>query len=127
MADRFVRRAVFAFGTFGAAIFLPVIILFHTPDNIVYLMTMFGFLYGVPYGVNATYITESFATHARGAAVGGAFNVGRVGAAIAPAAIDFLASKGSVGLGFLVMGAAYFLCALVPLLFIKEKLYDPQH
>lgn len=127
MADRFGRRAVFAFGAFGAAIFLPVIVLFHTPDNIVYLMTMFGFLYGVPYGVNATYMTESFATNARGSAVGGAYNVGRVGAAIAPAAIGFLASTGSIGLGFLVMGAAYFLCGLVPLLFIREKLYDPQH
>jgi AAHS family cis,cis-muconate transporter-like MFS transporter len=127
MADRFGRRAIFAFGAFGAAIFLPVIVLFHTPENIVYLMTIFGFLYGVPYGVNATYMTESFATSARGAAVGGAYNVGRVGAAIAPAAIGFLASTGSIGLGFLIMGGAYFLCGLVPLLFIREKVFDPKN
>jgi AAHS family cis,cis-muconate transporter-like MFS transporter len=25
-----------------------------------------------------------------------------------------------------VMGAAYFLCGIVPALFIKEKMYDPQ-
>lgn len=127
MADRFGRRAIFAFGAFGAAIFLPVIVLFHTPENIVYLMTIFGFLYGVPYGVNATYMTESFATSARGAAVGGAYNVGRVGAAIAPAAIGFLASTGSIGLGFLIMGGAYFLCGLVPLMFIREKVFDPKN
>ena len=24
------------------------------------------------------------------------------------------------------MGAAYFLCGLIPLLFIKDRLYDPQ-
>ncbi|ASL47886.1 Putative metabolite transport protein YjhB [Burkholderia sp. AD24] len=126
LADRFGRRAVFAFGAFGAAVFLPAIVLWHTPGNIVYLMTVFGFLYGMPYGVNATYMTESFEARIRGSAVGGAYNVGRIGAAIAPAAIGFLATNGTIGLGFLVMGGAYFLCGLVPVLFIREKLYDPQ-
>lgn len=126
LADKFGRRAVFAFGALGAAVFLPVIVLHHTPENIVYLMTAFGFLYGIPYGVNATYMTESFEARVRGSAVGGAYNVGRIGAAVAPAAIGYLATTGSIGLGFLVMGGAYFLCGLVPALFIKEKLYDPQ-
>jgi MFS transporter, AAHS family, cis,cis-muconate transporter len=125
MADRFGRRAVFAFGAFGAAVFLPVIVFYNSPDNIIYLMTFFGFLYGIPYGVNATYMTESFETKIRGSAVGGAYNVGRIGAAIAPAAIGYLATEGSIGLGFLVMGGAYFLCGLVPALFIKEKMFDP--
>lgn len=126
LADKIGRRVVFAFGAFGAAVFLPVIVLYNSPGNIVYLMTIFGFLYGIPYGVNATYMTESFETRIRGSAVGGAYNVGRIGAAIAPAAIGFLATGGSIGLGFVVMGGAYFLCGLVPALFIKEKLYDPQ-
>lgn len=126
LADRFGRRAVFAFGAFGAAVFLPVIVFGNTPDNIIWLMTFFGLLYGIPYGVNATYMTESFETRIRGSAVGGAYNVGRIGAAIAPATIGWIATEGSIGLGFLVMGAAYFLCGLVPALFIRERLYDPQ-
>ncbi|HJV84669.1 MAG TPA: MFS transporter [Noviherbaspirillum sp.] len=126
LADKFGRRAIFAFGALGSAVFLPVIVLYHSPENIVYLLTFFGFLYGIPYGVNATYMTESFETKIRGSAVGGAYNVGRIGAAVAPASIGYLATGGSIGLGFLVMGAAYFLCGLVPALFIKEKLYDPQ-
>jgi AAHS family cis,cis-muconate transporter-like MFS transporter len=127
LADKLGRRIVFALGAFGTAVFLPLIVLYHSPENIVYLLTAFGFLYGIPYGVNATYMTESFETRIRGSAVGGAYNVGRVGAAIAPACIGYLATGGSIGLGFLVMGAAYFLCGLVPALFIREKLYDPQH
>ncbi len=66
-------------------------------------------------------MTESFATAIRGTAIGGAYNVGRLGAALAPATIGFLASGGSIGLGFVVMGAAYLICGVIPALFIKEK------
>ena len=126
MADKLGRRFTYAFGAIGTAIFLPLIVFYNTPENILYLLVVFGFLYGIPYGVNATYMTESFPTSIRGTAIGGAYNVGRLGAAVAPATIGFLASGGSIGLGFLVMGAAYFICGVIPALFIKEKMYDPQ-
>ncbi|WP_151791943.1 MFS transporter [Acinetobacter soli] len=126
MADKLGRRFTYAFGAIGTAIFLPLIVFYNSPDNILFLLIAFGFLYGIPYGVNATYITESFPTHIRGSATGGAYNVGRLGAAIAPATIGFLASGGSIGLGFLVMGAAYLICGVIPALLIKEKQYDPQ-
>lgn len=126
MADKVGRRFTYAFGAIGTAIFLPLIVFYNSPENILYLLVIFGFLYGIPYGVNATYMTESFPTAVRGTAIGGAYNVGRLGAAIAPAIIGYLASGGSIGLGFLVMGAAYFICGVIPALFIKEKQYDPQ-
>ena len=125
-ADRLGRRFVFAFGAIGTAIFLPIIVLFNSPDNIAYLLIFFGFLYGIPYAINATYMTESFATSIRGTAVGGAYNAGRIGAMFAPAIIGAAASGGSIGLGFLIMGGAYFLCGAVSGLFIKDKQYDPQ-
>lgn len=126
LADRFGRRPIYVLGTFGTAVFMPILVFYASPGNIAYLMTVFGLLYGVPFGVNATYMTESFETSIRGTAVGGAYNIGRIGAAMAPVLIGYLATGGSIGLGFLVMGAAYFLCGLVPALFIKEKVYDPQ-
>jgi AAHS family cis,cis-muconate transporter-like MFS transporter len=125
-ADRIGRRAVFAFGALGTAIFLPVIVLFQSPESILWMLVLFGFLYGIPYGVNATYMTESFEAKFRGSAVGGAYNLGRIGAAVAPAAIGFLASDGSIGLGFLVMGAAYFICGVIPAMCIRDKQFDPQ-
>lgn len=125
-ADRVGRRSVFAFGALGTAVFLPVIVLFQSQENILWMLVVFGFLYGIPYGVNATYMTESFEAKFRGSAVGGAYNIGRLGAAIAPAAIGFLASYGSIGVGFLVMGAAYFICGVIPALFIRDKQFDPQ-
>jgi AAHS family cis,cis-muconate transporter-like MFS transporter len=84
LADIFGRGAIYAFGGLTAAVFLPVIVMYHSPGNIIILLTLFGFLYRVPYGVNATYMTESFETKIRGTAVGGAYNIGRIGAAIPP-------------------------------------------
>jgi len=124
-ADKFGRRATFAFGTLSTAAFLPIIVLFQTPETILPLMVTFGFLYGIPYAVNATYMTESFEAKFRGTAVGGAYNIGRIGAAIAPATIGFLAAYASIGTGFLIMGAAYFICGVIPALLIKEKQFDP--
>lgn len=126
IADRIGRRAVFAFGTMGTAIFIPVIVLGNTPDNILWLMLFFGFLYGIPYGINATYMTESFSTKIRGTAVGGAYNVGRLGAVFAPLTIGYFAQGGSIGTGLLIMGIAYFICGLIPAFFIKDRLFDPQ-
>jgi MFS transporter, AAHS family, cis,cis-muconate transporter len=125
LADHFGRRRVFALGALGAAAFLPVIVLHASTANIAWLLMAFGFVYGVPYGVNATYMTESFETSVRGSAVSGAYNVGRIGAAVAPVAIGYLATSGSIGEGFLVTGAAYFVAGVVPLLLIPEKLHDP--
>lgn len=62
----------------------------------------------------------------RGTAVGGAFNIGRIGSIFAPITIGYLATNGSIGTGLLLMGVAYFLSGLIPALFIKDKQYDPQ-
>lgn len=78
VADKLGRRAVFAFGTIGTALFIPVIVYLNTPTNILWMMLFFGFLYGMPYAINATYMTESFPTSIRGSAVGGAYNIGKV-------------------------------------------------
>ena len=125
-ADKLGRRATFVFGTVATAAFLPVIIFFNTPTNIAYLLITFGFLYGIPYGVNATYMAETFSTDVRGTAIGGAYNMGRLGAAIAPATIGIIAAGGSFTMAFIVMGAAYFIAGVIPGLFIRERQYDPQ-
>lgn len=125
-ADKFGRRITFVFGTVSTAAFLPVIIFFNTPDNIAYLLVTFGFLYGIPYGVNATYMAETFSTDVRGTAIGGAYNMGRLGAAIAPAAIGMIAAGSSFTMAFIVMGAAYFIAGVIPGLLIRERQYDPQ-
>ena len=125
LSDKIGRKFTFIFGSVTTAIFLIIIVMFHNESNILYLLVAFGFLYGMPMGVYSTYMAESFPTKLRGTASGTAHNVGRIGSTIAPATIGFIATNGSIGLGFLVMGAAYLICIL-PTFFIKEKMYDPQ-
>ena len=66
------------------AVYLPILISFATPANIPYLLLVFGLLYGAPYAVNATYMSESFPTSIRGTAVAASYNVGRIGSTISP-------------------------------------------
>jgi AAHS family cis,cis-muconate transporter-like MFS transporter len=112
-------------GCAGAALFLPVIIFWHTRENIAALMLFFGFLYGVPLGTIGTFMSESFATSIRGTAVGGSYNVGRFCAGAAPIVIGYLATQFSIGFGFLVVGAVFFLSG-VTALFIPDRLYDTE-
>jgi len=125
LGDIFGRRMVYAIGGLATAIFLPIVYLYHTPGNIIILLTILGFLYGAPYAINSTYMSESFPTHIRGTAVGGAYNIGRIGAAIAPFTIGLIAESQSIGFGLATLGIAYAFCGLIPALFIREKMYDP--
>jgi AAHS family cis,cis-muconate transporter-like MFS transporter len=125
LGDRWSRRGVYVLGCAGAALFLPVIIFWHTRENIIYLMLVFGFMYGVPLGTVGTFMSESFATSIRGTAVGGSYNLGRFCAGAAPIVIGYLATQFSIGIGFLVVGAVFFLSGVTAYL-IPDRLYDTQ-
>ena len=125
LADRYSRRSMFALGGVATAVMLPIMLMFHSPGTVALLMIVFGFLYTMPYAVNATYMNESFPTHLRGTATGGSYNVGRIGSMTAPLVIGAIADSFTIGLGLSVVAVAYALAALVPFFLIKEKMYDP--
>jgi AAHS family cis,cis-muconate transporter-like MFS transporter len=124
LADIFGRRAMWIVSGLLTAIYLPFLIRFATPANVPYLLLVFGFLYGAPYAVNSTYMSESFPTSVRGTAVGTAYNIGRIGSTVSPQMIAWAATNYSIGLGIGLLGIAYAICALVPGLFIREKMFD---
>lgn len=125
LADRVGRKVMYMTGGLLTAVFLPFIVLYHTPGNIIILLTIFGFLYGMPFAVNATLMTESFATNVRGTAVGGAYNIGRAGAALSPIVIGLIAENKSIGFGLAFLGITYALTGLIPWFLIKEKMHEP--
>jgi AAHS family cis,cis-muconate transporter-like MFS transporter len=124
-ADIFGRRAMWVASGLLTAVYLPVFVFYGTASTIPYLLLVFGFLYGAPYAVNGTYMSESFPASVRGTAVGATYNLGRIGATMSPLLIGFAATEYSIGSGLALLGISYLACALLPGLFIAERQFDP--
>ncbi|HEO1801808.1 TPA: MFS transporter [Acinetobacter baumannii] len=126
MADKLGRRIVFSLGCVCTAGFLLILVNYNNPSNILMLLIIFGFVYGFSTGIHTTYLTESFSTANRGLAAGISYNIGRIGGAIAPPTIGLIATHTSFTIGFFVICIAYVITALIPAIFVKDRMYDPQ-
>lgn len=124
-ADVWGRKALWVVAGLLTAVYIPLFVFYGTPSTIAYLLLVFGFLYGAPYAVNGTYMSESFPAAVRGTAVGGAYNLGRIGSTLSPLLIGLAASRYSIGFGLGLLGVSYLICALIPGLFIPERQFDP--
>ncbi len=126
LADLVGRRVMWIVSGILTAVYLPILVYAATPGNVAYLLLLFGFLYGAPYAINSTYLSESFPGDVRATAVATSYNLGRVGSMLSPLLIGMAATNHSIGLGIALLGISYAICALVPGLFIREKMFDPQ-
>jgi AAHS family cis,cis-muconate transporter-like MFS transporter len=124
-ADIWGRRTMWILSGLLTAVYVPMFVFYGTPSTIAYHLLVFGLLYGAPYAVNITYMSESFPAGIRGTAVGAAYNLGRIGATLSPLMIGVAATHYSIGVGLGLLGLSYLACALIPGLFITEKLFDP--
>ena len=84
IADKIGRKKLFLIGTIGTAIFGLCLAFWANSSNILVLMLLYGVCYGMPTGIHATFIGECFPTHLRSTGVGFTFNIGRLGAFVAP-------------------------------------------
>src|SRR3954451_18516535 len=124
-ADIVGRRAAWIAAGVLTAVYLPLFIYAANPANIAWLLLIFGFLYGAPFAIASTYMSESFPAKIRATAMATSYNLGRVGSTLSPLLIGFAASRYSVGFGIALLGVSYAGAALVPGLFIREKMFDP--
>ncbi|HEY5056746.1 MAG TPA: MFS transporter [Acidobacteriaceae bacterium] len=125
LADLTGRRVVWVVSGLLAAMYIPFLVHAATRANVAYLLLIFGFLFGAPYAINGTYMSESFPNNIRGTAVATSYSIGRVGSMLSPFLIGLVASRYSIGLGIALLGISYGVSALVPGLFIREKMFDP--
>lgn len=126
LADGLGRRALWVFCGLSTAVALPVIMRYATPSSVAYLLLIFGLFYGAPWAINSTYMNESYPTAVRGTAMSLSHNSGRIGAAISPLVIGLVASQYSISAGIALLGITYFIAALIPGIWIAEKMYDPK-
>ena len=125
-ADKFGRKPLWLFACLGTAVALPVVAKYASAGSVAYMLLIFGFFYGAPWAIAATYMNESYPTIVRGTAAAISHNVGRVGAMLAPILIGFIATGYSIAAGIALLGITYLIGGLVPGFWIKEKLYDPK-
>jgi MFS transporter, AAHS family, cis,cis-muconate transporter len=125
LADIAGRRAAWIAAGVLTAVYLPVLIYAANRANIAWLLLIFGFLYAAPYAINSTYMSESFPAKIRATAMATSYNVGRVGSVLSPLLIGFAATRYSIGFGIGLLGVSYAVCALIPGLSIREKMFDP--
>jgi AAHS family cis,cis-muconate transporter-like MFS transporter len=120
------RRMIWTTSCALTGIYLPILVAFATPANVAYLLLLFGLVYGSPMAINTTYLSESFPGSIRGKAVAISYAFGRVGSSLSPIFIGLAASNSSIGFGIGSLGISYFICGVIPGLFIREKMFDPQ-
>ena len=126
LSDFLGRRSTWALAGVLTAAALPFITFYATAANVMYFLLLFGFLYGAPYAIVATYMSESFPTSVRGTAYGTSYNLGRIIAIGSPLFIGYVATHYSIGYGIALLGIAYLICGVIPGLFIPEKMFDPK-
>jgi AAHS family cis,cis-muconate transporter-like MFS transporter len=126
LGDVFGRRTMWTTSCVLTALYLPILVSFVTPANVAYLLVIFGFLYGSPLAIHTTYLSESFPGGIRGRAVATCHALGKIGSTPSPLIIGLVASASSIGAGIRLLGISYLVCAVIPGLFIREKMFDPQ-
>ena len=125
-ADKIGRRIMWVLTGLAIAAYIPFVVNYATKDNVLYLLLIFGGIYGALMAIHATYVSESFPTSVRGTAMSTSYSVGRIGSIVSPVMIGWAAIHYSIGAGIAICGVAYLICALLPGIFIREKMYDPK-
>jgi AAHS family cis,cis-muconate transporter-like MFS transporter len=126
LADKLGRKALWLIVHIGTAAALPLVVKYANAGNVAYMLLIFGFFYGAPWAIAATYMNESYPTIVRGTGASISHNAGRIGSMLSPLAIGFMATQYSIGAGIALLGIAYFIAGVVPGIWIKEKMYDPK-
>lgn len=125
LSDRFSRKSIWTIGGLVTAAAIPGIVMYANTNNVIWLMILFGFVYAIPYALLTAYMSESFPVDVRGTSLATMSSIGKIGSVSAPIFVGFMATNHSIGYGIALLGIAYAICALVPGLFIPEKVYDP--
>jgi MFS family permease len=126
LADRFGRRAAFAFMCLGSFVLLPITYLLPTTyAGVLMLLPLLGFFNNGIFGGFPIYLPELYPTRLRATGAGFCFNAGRVLASASPFLTGWLVMElGTFGRAASTVGLVY-LAGLVILIFAPETKGKP--
>ena len=124
VSDKLGRKRSYVLISILLGCMAPVVAFGTNAANVLIIMLIWGFLYGLPTGSSATFMGESWPNEIRGTAVGFTYNCGRIGSWLAPILVGAFVDAGLAGVGIATVGIGYVVSALILVPFVKEKEYD---
>jgi len=126
LADRFGRRAVFAFMCLGSLVMLPIAYLVPTTyAGVLMLLPLLGFFNNGIFSGFPIYLPELYPTRLRATGAGFCFNAGRVLASASPFLTGWLVTQlGSFGRAASTVALIYIV-GLIVLIFARETKGQP--
>lgn len=121
LADRIGRRNAIALAFFMDCVTIPVYLLFHDATLLFLFGPVMGMSIGAVFGLSGSFYAELFPDEIRALAGGFCFNVGRLGAVIAPFTVGYIGQHYGLQAG-IVTSPVIFAIGLVVTLFLPETL-----
>lgn len=125
LGDRIGRKKAMAVALSVCVVSIPVYIIVHNNIFLFWWGTVVGFGYGGPFGLCGALFAELFADNIRALAGGFCWNVGRIGAVLAPFTIGVLGKMYGLQVA-LVIASCVSLLGLFVLLFLPKALKDSE-
>ncbi len=119
MADKIGRKKSLIIAFIADSIIVPMYVLIPNPYFLFWFGPVMGLSFGGVFGLFGSYFTELFPERIRALGGGMAFNIGRLGAVIAPYTVGVLAKQNGLAFGIGTASAIFFMGAIV-LLFLPE-------
>ena len=119
LGDRLGRKKALMFSFLTCIISIPVYILISNGIFLFWWGMVVGFGYGGPFGIVGAFFAELFPENIRALAGGFCFNVGRIGAVVAPFTVGVLGKMYGLEMGLLT-ASCMSVIGLFVLLFLPE-------
>lgn len=121
MADKIGRRKSLIIAFLADAIIVPLYVFIPNPYILFWLGPVMGLSFGGVFGLFGSFFTELFPERIRALSGGFCFNMGRLGAVIAPYTVGVLAKQHGLAFGIGIASVIFLLGAVV-MLFLPETL-----
>jgi len=126
IADKIGRKKALMIAFTADAIIVPLYVFIPSPEVLFWLGPVMGLSFGGVFGLFGSFFTELFPEKIRALSGGFCFNMGRLGAVIAPFTVGVLATKFGLSMGIL-LAAAIFALGVVVMVFLPETLNKSEH